>query len=60
MGYFYSQVWVINNKFVVAPTINKAIELYQQIYSDTPIKEVSAKAADGIWKDYDALVLKEE
>jgi hypothetical protein len=60
MDYFYSQVWVINCEFVVAPTINKAMELYQQIYPETPIKEVSAKAADGIWKNYDALVLKEE
>lgn len=60
MDYFYSQVWVINNKFVVAPTINKAIELYQQVYSDATIKEVSAKEADSIWKDDDALVLKEE
>ena len=60
MDYYYSRIWVINGKFVVAPTINRAIELYQQIYPDTSIKEVSAQAADGIWKDYDAFVLKEE
>ena len=60
MDYFYSKVFIINSKFVVAPTINEAIELYQEVFPDTELMSVTMQAADTIWKDCDALILKKE
>jgi len=56
MAYLYTRIWKINNKFVVSSDIQKAIELFYEVYPDAQIDEIKSVYTDSISRDCDAII----
>lgn len=65
-GYKTTRVWIIDNKLVVADTIEDAISLYKKYYNNhytssisPDIKNVKAVGNASMVRDYDAIIKEE-
>ena len=65
-GWTHTRVWIVNDKLVVANTIEDAISLYKKYYNnggintESPdITNVEAVSNGSILKDYDAIIKEE-